>query len=174
MALYALYAQAEGLVPIIEPEVLMDGEHSIADAENVTRRVLSQVFNEMRQNRVELETTILKTSMVLSGSEAKDTAGPDEVADATVRTLLDVVPRELGGVVFLSGGQEPDEAARNLSAIASREPFPWEISFSYARAIQYPALEAWGGRDENIEKAREALLNQLHIDALADQGKLLS
>jgi len=174
MAAYAALCQKENLVPIVEPEVLMDGYHSMDRAGEALRQVLTKVFKELDNANVDLAGCVLKTSMVLPGKEYDEEASPEEVAEATVSALNDVVPTALGGIVFLSGGQSPDEAAKNLNAIAKREPFAWEISFSYARAIQHPVLDVWQGRDENIDKAQHMLVHQLHIDSLADQGKLLS
>ncbi len=173
MAQYAAMCQAENLVPIVEPEVLMKGAHSMDRAETVTINVLKALFEHLRKMKVDLPTAILKTSMVLPGTQSQDKKSPEEIAEATVRTLKMCVPEQVGGVVFLSGGQEPDEAAQNLNAIAKHEPLPWQITFSFSRALEYPALEVWQGRDENIPAAQEAFVKQLHIDMLADQGKLL-
>lgn len=173
MATYAAIAQAEDMVPIVEPEVLMNGEHGIERAARVTGQVLSRLFKELKEERVWLPGVILKTSMVLPGADADEQKSPEEVAAATVRVLTGVVPKELGGVVFLSGGQSAEQAAENLNAIAKREPLPWEISFSFSRALEHPALDVWGGKDENIPKAQKAFVEQLKIDTLADQGKLL-
>jgi fructose-bisphosphate aldolase class I len=171
LARYANLCQNANIVPMVEPEVLLNGNHTIDRAQEVTEKTLIALFDHLKLFNVDLKGTILKTSMVLSGSEqSKDT--PAIVAERTVETLLKCVPEELGGVVFLSGGQSPDESAENLNAIAQKEPLPWEVTFSYARAIQGPALEVWGGKEENLESAREAYLHQLEIMTQADHGKL--
>jgi fructose-bisphosphate aldolase class I len=169
LARYARICQEGGLVPIVEPEVLLDGEHSIDRAEEVTTRMLSELFYQLRRYRAEISATILKTSMVLPGEDMR-TADPKEVADATVRTLKASVPEELPGIVFLSGGQEPKEATANLNAIAKEEPLPWEVTFSYARALQRPALEVWKGKRENREPARREFLDRLKANVEADKG----
>ncbi len=167
---YARIAQEAGLVPIVEPEVLLEGPHSIETAEKITKYVVSQVFAKLNEYRVYTPGVILKTSMVINGNANSDEASPEEVADATVRMLLESVPKNVGGVVFLSGGQTAVEATAHLDAIAEREPLPFDIAFSYARALQGPALRIWGGKDENVKLAREEFLKRLKLNQLADAG----
>lgn len=170
LAQYAQKAQDAGLVPIVEPEVLLEGNHSIEKSEEVTANVLKTVFAEMSRIEVYLPGLILKTSMVISGNQNPDESTVDEVADATVRMLNNSVPEEVGGIVFLSGGQTAVEATAHLDAIAEREPLNWEIAFSYARALQGPALRIWAGKDENVEAARAEFMKRLELNSLADSG----
>jgi len=170
MAEYAKLAQAEGFVPIVEPEVLMTGTHSAEDAEGAIIETVAIVFDSLKKAEVDLPGIILKTSMAVSGKEAENRAGSEEVAERTVRALITAVPSECGGVVFLSGGQTPEEATENLNAIARREPHPWPITFSFARALQEPALDLWRGKDENKDEAQAALLYRLSLNVAADAG----
>lgn len=171
LAAYAEEALAEGLVPIVEPEVLMGGTHSALDAEETMVEVLSLVVDALHVRDIDLSHVILKTSMAVSGSHAPTRATPAEVAERTVRALVAAVPEEMGGVVFLSGGQHPEEAAANLNAIARLEPLPWEITFSFSRALQEPALEAWQGKVENIPDAQSIFLERLsHVQAADAAG----
>jgi fructose-bisphosphate aldolase class I len=172
LARYARIAQEEGFVPIVEPEVLLDGNHTIERAEEVTRKVLDHMFYECQRLRADLSCMILKTSMILDGAEGGIEASEEAIAEATVRVLTDLVPKELPGVVFLSGGQTHDEAVRHYAAIARKEPFPWEVSFSFARALQEPVLARWMGKDENIDSAREEFLLVLERAVAADKGKV--
>ncbi|MEX0925028.1 MAG: class I fructose-bisphosphate aldolase [Candidatus Paceibacterota bacterium] len=169
---YARICQEGGLVPIVEPEVILKGDHSIERAEEVTTSMLSELFYQLKRYRVDLSALILKSSMVLPGDEHGEHAEASVVADATVRTLKATVPSEVPGVVFLSGGQGPEEATANLNAIAKQEPLPWGITFSYARAIQGPALEVWKGKKENVEPARQVFLERLRLNIEADKGEL--
>jgi len=171
MALYALHAQANGIVPIVEPEVLFPGDHSINTAEEVTTRTLNILFRALKSYHVDLKGLILKSSMVLAGDSHKDQSTPDEVATATLRTFKLSVPREVGGIVFLSGGQTPKRATENLHAIASYGPQVWPITFSYSRAIQEPMLIAWQGKPENISRSQKALLHRCKMNGLAQLGK---
>jgi fructose-bisphosphate aldolase, class I len=172
LAVYAKMVQEHGMVPIIEPEVLLDGKHDIKKAEEITERVLKVVFQEIREAGVDLSLLILKTSMVLPGSKSDQKAEAEKVANVTVKVLKECVPYGIGGVVFLSGGQTSKDARDNLNAIAKLEPLPFEIAFSYARAIQGPALEIWKGKDENIEEARKEFIKWLKFNSLADLGRL--
>lgn len=172
LSLYARIAQDHGFVPIVEPEVLMKGKHTVDRAEEVTRQVLDEVMYQLERFRVDLPGAILKTSMVIAGSKSNEEVSSDEVAMRTVRVLKETVPDNLGGVVFLSGGQEPQEAASNLSAIAQEEPLPWEITFSYGRALQQPALQVWEGKESQLSEARETFLATLKRNVKADRGKL--
>lgn len=169
---YAKLVQENKMVPIIEPEVLLEGEHSIDKAEQVISSVLKIVFEQLLDEEVYLPGLVLKTSMVVPGNYSGEKMDSKEVAKRTVRVLKETVPESVGGVVFLSGGQSPEEARDNLNEIAKLEPLPWEIAFSYARAIQGPALEIWRGKDENVEKAREEFKKWLVFDTKADRGEL--
>jgi fructose-bisphosphate aldolase class I len=172
LAKYAKIVQEAGMVPVIEPEVILEGSHSISDAENVTQGTLSIVFEQIKEEGVDLKGLILKTSMVVPGSKSGEKMNPQDVAKRTVRVLQNSVPKDLAGVIFLSGGQTPEQARDNLNAIAKLEPLPWEIAFSYARAIQGPALRIWQGKKENVEKARDQFVNWLVFDTRADRGEL--
>jgi len=170
ITVYALECQKNSMVPIVEPEVLLDGKHSIQKAEEVTTWTIKTVFSRLREKDVDLKATILKTSMVLSGKDSTEQAVPEEIAEATVRTLKNSVPDEVGGIVFLSGGQEPIEATLNLNEIAKKEPLPWELSFSYLRAIEGPPTLVWQGKDENIEAARKEFIKRLKLNVSANVG----
>lgn len=172
LALYARTVQEEGMVPMVEPEVLLTGTHSLEKAEEVTTKTVSHLMYELERMRVDLSGVILKTSMVVDGGDDGITSSNEEVAEATVRMLKTACPDNLGGVVFLSGGQNPDEATEHLNAIAQKEPLPWELAFSYARAIQGPALEVWQGKEENVAAAREAFMDRLKANKEADAGEL--
>lgn len=167
---YARIVQEAGLVPVVEPEVLLIGKHSIETSEKVTTKVVTKVFEKLNEYRVYIPGVILKTSMVINGNANSNEASPEEVADATVRMLLSSVPKNVGGVVFLSGGQTAVEATAHLDAIAEKEPLPFEIAFSYARALQGPAMRIWRGKDEKVEEAREEFLKRLKLNQLADSG----
>lgn len=171
MARYALYAQAAGIVPMVEPEVIFAGSHSIERAEAVTTRTLQITFQVLRKYRVDLRGLLLKSSMVLAGDMVKEQSTPAEVAAATLRTFQLSVPREVGGIVFLSGGQTPKRATENLQAIAKLGAQPWPITYSYSRAIEEPVLVAWQGKPENIGEAQKALLYRVKMNSLAQQGK---
>lgn len=170
LAQYAKMVQESGMVPMVEPEVLLRGNHSIDRAEEVTTAVVKKVFEEIALIGADMGAVILKTSMVLPGSESGQSATAAEIAEATVRMLHAAVPQEVPGVVFLSGGQSPAEARDNLNAIAQHEPLPWEIAFSYARALQGPALEAWQGNPANVPIARAEFKKWLEFDVAADAG----
>lgn len=171
MAQYALLAQANGMVPIVEPEVLFPGDHSIETAEEVTTRTLVILFKTLRKYRVDLKGLILKSSMVLAGDMYKEQSTPEEVAAATLRTFKLAVPREVGGIVFLSGGQTPKRATENLQAIAAFGPQAWPITYSYSRALQEPMLVAWQGKPENISEAQKVFLYRVKMNSLAQMGK---
>jgi len=166
LAEYAALSQSAGLVPIVEPEVVYDGAYSIDECSRVTGKVLDALFKELRRRGVNLKACILKVNMVISGKKySGNSAGggftPEEVGRATSRMLYEYVPADLAGVVFLSGGQTPEQATENLAAIMSRGPYPWPVSFSFSRALQNPALEAWGGDNHNEELAKVALAERL-------------
>ncbi len=170
MAEYALIAQANGLVPMVEPEVLFPGTNSIDVAEEVTTHTLNTLFTALKKYKVDLKGLILKSSMVLAGDGHKEQSSPEEVAAATLRTFKLSVPRDVGGIVFLSGGQTPKRATENIQAISSFGKQQWPITFSYSRAIQEPVLVAWQGRPENIPLAQKALLYRAKMNSLAQLG----
>ncbi len=171
LARYAALAQQAKMVPIIEPEVLMHGAHSLARAEEVTMRVLQLTFATMREFKVDLKGLILKSSMVLAGDGHPEQTKAAEVAAATLRTFHLSVPHEVPGIVFLSGGQAVKRATENLQAIAALGPQPWKLTFSYSRAIEEPVLAAWKGDATNALKAQEALLERVRQNSLAAQGR---
>ena len=169
LAHYAATCQELGVVPIVEPEVLMDGDHDIDRCEEVTEQVLYAVFQALQQYGVTLEHMILKPNMVLPGKDCR-TADPDEIAEATIRVFRRAVPAAVPSINFLSGGQSPEEATANLNAI-NQIGGPWQLSISYGRALQQPVLEAWQGKPENIEAAEIALLKRARLNCLARQGQ---
>ena len=171
LARYAAVCQAEGIVPIVEPEVLMDGSHEIDRHAEVTEAVQQAVFNALHRHNVVLELMILKPNMVLPGKECRR-AEPDEVATATLKVLRRTVPVAMPSINFLSGGQGPEEASINLNAINQHAPdAPWKLSISYGRALQQTALQAWLGKTENIPAAQQALLKRAKLNHLAMLGK---
>jgi fructose-bisphosphate aldolase, class I len=172
LARYAKICHQHNLVPIVEPEVLIDGAHSIDACYNATEKVLKEVFDALKRENVALEFTILKPSMVISGKQAQNRAGVEEVAEKTVKVLKEIVPKELPSINFLSGGQTPQEATAHLNAMhALNENLPWYLSFSYARALQGPALTAWQGKHENIQAAQNAFVKRAKLNSLATLGK---
>ena len=170
LARYAALAQEAGLVPIVEPEVLMDGEHDIRCCQEVTEAVLHAVFGQLISQRCLLEGMILKPNMVTPGRQCPAWAGAEEVAEQTLEALRRCVPAAVPGIAFLSGGQTGEEACENLNAMASRSPLPWKLTFSFGRALQYPALPAWGGKPENFPAAQSALLYRARMSRLAATG----
>ena len=162
---YARVSQDGGMVPIVEPEVLMNGAHSLEDCASVTSRTLAAVFSELRAHGVSLPGTVLKSNMVTPGSAVFASASPAEVARRTVELLRAHVPAEVPGIAFLSGGQSEEDATANLDEIAKLGPHPWRISFSFGRALQASALRAWGGRHENAEAAQRALLERARANS---------
>ncbi len=170
LARFAALSQEAGLVPIVEPEVLMDGDHPIERCQEVTEETLGTVFHELRLYGIELEGTLLKPSMVLPGKDCPEQASVEEVAERTLAVLRRTVPAAVPGIVFLSGGQADEAATARLDAMSRRGPHPWELSFSYGRALQAPALRAWAGRAENVESAQRALLHRARLNALARSG----
>jgi fructose-bisphosphate aldolase class I len=171
LARYAALCQEADLVPIVEPEVLMDGPHAIERCEEVTTAALTLVFSELLEHRVALEGTLLKPNMVLSGKECPKQANAAEVAGATVRTLRRTVPSAVPGIVFLSGGQSPEQATLNLSAMNALGRHPWELSFSYGRALQDPVLKAWKGAPANVPAAQRAFYHRSRCNGAARFGK---
>ncbi len=171
LARYAAVCQEKGVVPIVEPEVLMDGDHDIDRCEQVTEAVLHAVFHALHLHGVMFEFMLLKPNMVLPGKERRR-APPREVAAATLRVLRRCVPAAVPSINFLSGGQGPEEATANLNAINQmRGNAPWQLSISYGRALQQPALQAWRGKAENVAAAQQALLKRARLNSLARQGK---
>jgi fructose-bisphosphate aldolase class I len=170
LARYAALSQEAGLVPIVEPEVLMDGGHTIERSFEVTSRVQHAVFTELRDQRVEPEGMLLKPNMVLSGYDSGSEASHDEVAEWTLKCLRRHVPSAVPGIVFLSGGQSDEDATANLNAMNARGPHPWQLSFSYGRALQAPALKAWLGREENLEAAQQAFYRRAKFNGAARSG----
>ena len=167
---YAALSQEAGLVPIVEPEVLMDGGHAIDEAYRVTSRTLHAVFTELHDQRVELEGILLKPNMVLSGYGAGERGDADTVAAQTLRCFRRAVPAAVPGIVFLSGGQSDEDATAHLSAMNAMGPHPWELSFSYGRALQAPALRAWGGETANVDAAQKALYRRAKFNGAARSG----
>jgi fructose-bisphosphate aldolase class I len=170
LARYAALAQEAGLVPIVEPEVLMDGAHTIEDSARATGRVLQAVYTELHDQRIGYAGTLLKPNMVLSGYEAAHRSGPEEVAERTLECLYRHVPAEVPGIVFLSGGQSDEDATIHLNAMNATGPHPWQLSFSYGRALQSPALKTWRGQSENAPAAQRALHHRAHMNSAATSG----
>jgi fructose-bisphosphate aldolase class I len=170
MARYAALCQEAGIVPIVEPEVLMDGDHHIDACETATTQTLRALFEQMAAHRVDLPGTLLKVNMVLCGKGCSRQAGHAEVAEATVRCLTANVPPEVPGVVFLSGGQSDEDATAHLNEMNRSAPHPWELSFSYGRALQSPSLKAWGGDPANVPAAQAALAHRARMNGLARSG----
>src|SRR6476619_4375460 len=170
LARYAALCQEAGLVPIVEPEVLQDGTHTIEQSKKATGRVLQALYTELHDQRVDYRGTLLKPNMVLSGYEASDRAGVDEVADVTLECFYKHVPASVPGIVFLSGGQTDEDATAHLNAMNARGPHPWQLSFSYGRALQAPALKAWGGKPENVEAAQRAYYHRAKLNSAARTG----
>ncbi|MFZ0378043.1 MAG: class I fructose-bisphosphate aldolase [Solirubrobacteraceae bacterium] len=170
LARYAALCQEAGIVPIVEPEVLQDGTHTIERSYHVTSRVLDAVFTELFDQRVDTFGMLLKPNMVLSGYQASDRASQDEVADWTLRCFYKHVPAAVPGIVFLSGGQSDEDATAHLNAINSLGPHPWELSFSYGRALQAPALKAWDGNPENVEAGQRACYHRAKLNSAARGG----
>jgi len=176
LARYASLCQEAGLVPVVEPETLMEGEHSLERCGEVTEQVLGMVFLQLRAQRVFLEGMILKPNMVLPGSTCPVQNSLDEVAHATVTCLLRAVPAAVPGIAFLSGGQSPELASARLNAMNRdfRSRLPWNLAFSFARAIQQPAMEIWKGQDANVSEAQRALVHRARCDRAARRGEYTS
>jgi fructose-bisphosphate aldolase, class I len=171
LARYAASCQAAGLVPIVEPEVLMDGAHTIERCEEVSERVFREVFAALCSQKVVLEEMVLKPSMVISGKECARQAGVAEVAERTLRVLKRCVPAATPGICFLSGGQSDELATAHLDAMNKLGGAPWKLSFSYGRALQQPALKAWRGAAANVAAAQAALLHRARMNGLATLGQ---
>jgi fructose-bisphosphate aldolase, class I len=174
LARYAALCQENDIVPIVEPEVLMDGAHSIDRCAEVTERVLERVFDQLFEHRILLEGMVLKPNMVISGKKAANRAQPQAVAEATVRVLKHHVPPAVPGVAFLSGGQSPAEATLHLSLINQLAPLPWSITFSYGRALQDEALRAWGGAAAAFTAGQKEFVRRAKLTALATTGRYVS
>ena len=171
LARYAALCQENDIVPIVEPEVLMDGGHSIERCEKVTDQVLDCVFHELYEHRVLLEGMVLKPNMVISGKKAPNRAPPQTVAEATVRVLKRHVPPAVPGIAFLSGGQSPAEATLHLSLINRLGPLPWALTFSYGRALQETALKGWAGQAANFTAGQKELAKRARLNGLATAGR---
>ena len=173
LARYAALCQEAAIVPIVEPEVLMDGAHTLARCAEVTERTLHAVFDALRTQRVLLEGIVLKPNMVVPGLKCATQDSVDDVADATVRVFRRAVPAAVGGVAFLSGGQSARDASARLNAMHVRHgaSLPWPLAFSFARAIQDPAMKAWAGKQENVDAAQKALVERARLNRLAREGR---
>ena len=171
LARYAAICQEAGIVPIVEPEVLMDGDHTIERCEQVTEWTLNAVFEALYMNRVSLEGSVLKPSMVISGKKCARQAGVQEVAERTVCILKRTVPAAVAGIAFLSGGQSDELATAHLDAMNKLGNNPWPLSYSYGRALQQPSLKAWRGQAANVSAAQAALAHRGRMNSLASQGK---
>jgi fructose-bisphosphate aldolase class I len=169
LARYAALCQEQGIVPIVEPEVLMDGDHSLETCEAVTDEVLCETFRALAGHRVHLEGIVLKPNMVISGKKNAARATPEQVAEATVRCLRRWVSSAVPGIAFLSGGQSTTEATLHLS-LMNRQPLPWALTFSYGRALQDSALKAWGGKPENFEAGQREFMRRARLNGLAAKG----
>jgi fructose-bisphosphate aldolase class I len=170
LARYAALCQEAGIVPIVEPEVLQDGTHTIERSYHVTCRALDALYTELFDQRVDLFGTLLKPNMVLSGYGASNRAGADEVAEWTLKCFYKHVPAAVPGIVFLSGGQSDEDATAHLNAMNARGPHPWQISFSYGRALQAPAIKAWAGKPENVEASQRAYYHRAKMNSAARTG----
>ena len=171
LARYAAACQAASIVPMIEPEVLLDGHHTVERSEEVHQATLQETYAAVSRYGVSVEQLILKTSMVVSGKENARQAGVDEVAERTLRVLKNVVPARQPGIVFLSGGQSDEAATAHLNAMAATRGLPWPLTFSYSRALQNPALKTWKGQAGNVAAAQKAFHHRAHMNGLAAQGK---
>jgi fructose-bisphosphate aldolase, class I len=169
LARYAALSQEAGIVPIVEPEVLMDADNSLEVCWEVTTRTLHETFAALYEHGIDLQGTLLKPNMVIPGKGAADQASPERIAEATVNTFLGVVPAAIPGIVFLSGGQSEVQATENLNAI-NKIGGPWALSFSYGRALQASALQAWGGDAANADAAQAAFVHRARMNALAAAG----
>ncbi len=168
---YASLSQEAGLVPIVEPEVLMDGDHSLQAAEEATTRTLREVFDELARQNVELEGMVLKPNMVVAGKDHPNQPTSAEVAEATVRTLRRTVPSAVPGIAFLSGGQSDEMATTNLNAVNQLGPLPWQVTFSFGRGLLAPALHEWAGRNENVDRAQDKLALRGRLNGAAREGR---
>lgn len=171
LARYAALCQAAQIVPIVEPEVLMDGDHSIERCYEVTEFVLKETFQELYYQKVALEGMILKPNMAISGKKAKDRAGVQQVAEKTVKLLKECVPSAVPGIAFLSGGQSDEEATAHLDAMNKIGGLPWKLTFSYGRALQAAPQKAWSGKADNLGAGQQAFTHRAHMNGLASKGE---
>ena len=170
LARFAALSVEQGFVPIVEPEVLMDGDHDIDRCFDVSERTLHHVYRALHDQRVPLEQTLLKPNMVLSAKDCPTQAAPQEVAEKTIKCLKNTVPSSVPGIVFLSGGQTELEATVHLNEMNRVGGFPWQLSFSYGRALQAATLQAWGGRADSVEAAKKAFYHRARMNGLARHG----
>jgi fructose-bisphosphate aldolase class I len=173
LAMYAAVCQANGLVPIVEPEILMDGEHTLAICQYWTEKTISACYKALSDHHVLLEGTLLKPNMCVPGKQSKEKPDPKSVAKATVQALQRSVPPAVPGIVFLSGGQSEEEASVYLNAMNSLDlgPRPWRLTFSYGRALQKSAIKTWAGKKENFQAAQNAFFARARANGLASEGK---
>lgn len=171
LARYAALCQEQGIVPIVEPEVLMDGDHDIERCREVTEYTLKQLYMDLFEHRVALEGTILKPNMVIAGKKSGARSSPEEVAEKTIKLFRQTVPVAVPGIAFLSGGQSDEEATANLSAINAIGPHPWKLTFSYGRALQAAPQKAWSGKSENVAAGQRAFAHRARMNSLAALGK---
>jgi len=171
LARYAALCQAAQLVPIVEPEVLMDGDHDIHRCYEVTQRVLNKTFKELRNQRVALEGMILKPNMVVPGKKCPKQVSVEEVAEKTVRLLKECVPAAVPGIAFLSGGQSDEDATAHLDAMNRLGALPWRLTFSYGRALQAAPQKAWSGKVENVAAGHRAFSHRARMNGLASSGQ---
>lgn len=172
LARYAAHCQNQGIVPIVEPEVLIDGDHSIEQCAEVSEVAFHEVFHALHRHGVRLDLMVLKPNMIIAGKSHARQSSPEEVADRTVEILLRTVPAAVPSINFLSGGQTPEQASANLNAMNARHPkLPWNLSFSYARALQDPVMKAWAGNPKNVDTARKAFFHRARLNGAAQQGK---
>ena len=176
LARYAITSQEAGLVPIVEPEILMDGDHSINSCYEVTNKTLNEVFNQLEKHKVNLSGILLKPNMILSGKESPDRADKNEVAEMTLKCFKETIPENVPGIIFLSGGQSDLESIDNLDAInklaAQKGDMPWELSFSYGRGLQSSTLNKWNGNSDNYLIAQKEFINRCKMVSDARNGKL--
>jgi fructose-bisphosphate aldolase class I len=171
LARYAALCQVENIVPIVEPEVLMDGAHDVDRCYDVTEWVLKMLYRDLYDQRVKLEGTVLKPNMVIAGKKASNRAGVSEVAEKTVKVLKACVPAAVAGIAFLSGGQSDEEATAHLDAMNKLGPLPWPLTFSYGRALQAAPQKVWSGKAENVGKAQQAFAHRARMNGLATMGQ---
>jgi fructose-bisphosphate aldolase class I len=171
LARFAAISQQAGLVPIVEPEILMEGAHTLEQCEQAATSTLIKVFDKLHQQKVSLEGMLLKASMITAGMECTQQASVDEVCSATLRVLSRTLPIAVPGVVFLSGGQNPVQATTHLNALNRQQSHPWELSFSFGRALQEPVLKSWAGKDSSIAAAQQALYHRAMLNGAARSGE---
>ncbi len=174
LARYAALCQEQKIVPIVEPEVIMDGSHTVERCFEVTEHALNTLYEQLYVHRVNLEGTILKPNMVVSGTQCAEQAGIDQVAEMTVKCLRRCVPAAVPGICFLSGGQSDEDATAHLSAMNAGYDMPWQLSFSYGRALQAAPLKAWGGKSENVAAAQAAVAHRARMNGLAATGEWMA